>query len=128
MHLTSDKKHAELEITGAYDAAQLEILIHELSAVRAAMQPPIPACPPARDDGEDAAAARAQGDPMVQVAVMRDGNTRFWVRHGGLGWFGFNLPVERASVLANVILDLTNPHRQASELSSFRRRESDLFH
>ena len=128
MHLTSDKRLAQLEINGAYDAAQLEILIRELSEVRAAMEPPIPKAPPARSDGEDAAAIRAQGDPVVQVAVLRDGHTRFWVRHNGLGWFGFNLPVERASMLANVILDLTS-HREAGDsLAAFRRRQSDLYH
>src|SRR3954449_6276591 len=99
MHLTSDKKHAELEIRGTFDVAQLELLIRELSAVRAEMEPPVSASPPARE-GDDAAASRARGDPVVQVAVMRDGHTRFWVRHDGLGWFGFNLPVDRASQLA----------------------------
>src|SRR4051794_3019052 len=76
MHLTSDKKHADLEIRGTFDVAQLELLIRELSAVRAEMEPPVSATPPARE-GDDAAAARARGDPVVQVAVMRDGHTRF---------------------------------------------------
>jgi hypothetical protein len=128
MHLTSDKKLAELEINGAYDAAQLEILIQELSDVRAAMEPPIPKAPPPRPEGEDAAAIRAQGDPVVQVAVLRDGKTRFWVRHQGLGWFGFNLPVERASMLATVILDLTSDREAPEALAALRRRQSDLYH
>ena len=127
MHLTSDKKHAALEIRGTFDATQLELLIRELAAARAAMEPPIPATPPARE-GDDAAASRARGDPVVQVAVMRDGHARFWVRHDGLGWFGFNLPVERASQLASVILDMTNPGEQQSELARLKRRESDFYH
>jgi hypothetical protein len=65
----------------------------------------------------------------VQVAVMRDGLTRFWVRHSGLGWFGFNLPVERASTLANYILGLTGTRPPpAAEALRTRRRKSDLSH
>jgi hypothetical protein len=55
--------------------------------------------------------ATAGGDPRLQVAVMRDGLTRFWVRHEGLGWFGFNLPVERARTLAR---DACAPERFAA--------------
>jgi hypothetical protein len=77
---------------------------------------------------EDAAAARARGDPFVQVAVMRDGVTRFWVRHGGLGWFGFNLPVERANLLANYILDMTTQGERSVDLTRVKRRMSDLSH
>lgn len=127
MHVTTDKKHAELDIRGTFDVAQLEVLIRELAAVRASMEPAIPATPPARE-GDDAAASRARGDPVVQVAVMRDGHTRFWVRHDGLGWFGFNLPVDRASQLASVILDMTSAGEQQSELARLKRRHSDLYH
>ena len=79
-----------------------------------------------RDDGP--AAARAQGDPCVQVAVMRDGMTRFFVRHAGIGWFGFNLPVDRARTLANYILGLALPREQAREFFGRKRRESDSCH
>ena len=127
MHLTPDRKLAQLEISGNLDADQVGALIAELSAMRATMVPPVPKSPPGGHEEEDAAIARAQGDPVVQVAVMRDGHTRFWVRHDGLGWFGFNLPVERASVLANVILDMTN-HRAQPDLSAYKRRASDLYH
>ena len=128
MHLSDDKQHAALEIRGSYDAAQLEALIAELSALRGAMAPPVPALPPMTHNTEDAAAARARGDPCVQVAVMRDGVTRFWVRHGGLGWFGFNLPVERANLLANYILDMTSHGERSVDLTRVRRRQSDLSH
>ena len=59
---------------------------------------------------------------------MRDGVTRFWVRHGGLGWFGFNLPVERANLLANSILDLTSQGERSVDLTRVKRRMSDLSH
>jgi hypothetical protein len=129
MRLSEDKQRAELEIQGTFDAAKLETLIGQLSALRSAMVPPVPAMPPMTNNAEDAAAARARGDPFVQVAVMRDGLTRFWVRHGGLGWFGFNLPVERASMLATHILDITTSSRgHASDFAHVRRRESDVTH
>ena len=128
MQLSDDKQQAALDIRGRYDAAHLETLIAELSALRAAMAPPVPALPPMTNNTEDAAAARARGDPCVQVAVMRDGVTRFWVRHGGLGWFGFNLPVERANLLANYILDMTSPGERSVDLTRVRRRQSDLSH
>ena len=92
------------------------------------MLPAVPVMPPMTNNAEDAAAARARGDPCVQVAVMRDGVTRFWVRHGGLGWFGFNLPVDRANLLANYILDLTAPRERSIDLAQVRRRESDVTH
>ena len=127
MQLSHDKKHAEIEVRGAYDAAALESLITELARLRARMEPPIPGTPPPRES-DDIAATRARGDPVVQVAVMRDGQTRFWVRHDGLGWFGFNLPVERASQLASVILEMTGQPGGQGELARLRRRESDLYH
>ena len=128
MHLTDDKKQASLEIQGTYDAKGLEQLIAELSTLRGSMLPAVPVMPPMTNNAEDAAAARARGDPCVQVAVMRDGVTRFWVRHGGLGWFGFNLPVDRANQLANYILDLTAPRDRSVDLAQVRRRESDITH
>lgn len=128
MQLTDDKKHAALEIQGQYDVAGLEALIAELSELRAAMVPPVPTLPPMTNNSEDAAATRARGDPCVQVAVMRDGVTRFWVRHGGLGWFGFNLPVDRANLLAHYILDMAMPRGRPVDLSRVRRRQSDLSH
>jgi hypothetical protein len=64
----------------------------------------------------------------VQVAVMRDGMARFWVRHGGLGWFAFNLPVERARILAEYILGLTTPRAQMREFLGRKRRASDICH
>ena len=127
MQLSEDKKHADIDVRGSFDAARLESLITELAHLRARMQPPIPGTPPARE-ADDVAAIRARGDPVVQVAVMRDGQTRFWVRHDGLGWFGFNLPVERASQLASVILEMTGPPEGHGELARLKRRESDLFH
>lgn len=128
MQLSEDKTQAALEIQGQYDAAALEKLINELSDLRGAMSPQVPTLPPMTNNAEDAAAARARGDPCVQVAVMRNGVTRFWVRHGGLGWFGFNLPVDRATFLANYILDLTTPRENSVDLSSVKRRQSDLSH
>lgn len=128
MQLSEDKTQAALEIQGRYDAAALEKLINELSVLRGAMSPQVPTLPPMTNNAEDAAAARARGDPCVQVAVMRNGVTRFWVRHGGLGWFGFNLPVDRATFLANYILDLTTPRENSVDLSSVKRRQSDLSH
>ena len=128
MQLSPDKKQAALDIQGVFDAGAIENLIAELSQLRAAMSPAIPAMPPMTNNTEDAAAARARGDPFVQVAVMREGVTRFWVRHGGLGWFGFNLPVDRANLLANCILDLTSPRERSVDLTRVKRRHSDLSH
>jgi hypothetical protein len=128
MHLSEDKQQAAIEVQGSYDAAGLESLITQLSALRSAMIPAVPALPPMTNNAEDAAAARARGDPFVQVAVMRNGVTRFWVRHGGLGWFGFNLPVERATMLANYILDVTSPREGLADAARAKRRQSDLSH
>src|SRR4051812_28537611 len=120
MQLSEDKTRASLDLEGAYSARELEDLILQLSALRSAMEPPIPPTPPAANDSEDAAASRARGDPCVQVAVMRGGLTRFWVRHAGLGWFAFNLPVERANLLATYILETTNPNGRGVDLAQVR--------
>lgn len=128
MQLSDDRQQASLEINGTYDAADLEGLIAQLSALRAAMTPPVPPTPPMTQLSDDAALPRAKGDPFVQVAVMRNGMTRFWVRHVGLGWFGFNLPVERASLLAHCILDMTAPRERSIDLARVRRRHTDVSH
>lgn len=128
MRVSEDKLVATIDLQGAYRADEVEKLIADLSALRAKMLPAVPMTPcPGASDG-DPAAARAGGDPCVQVAVMRDGLTRFWVRHEGLGWFGFNLPVERARTLAQYILGLALPREQAREFFGRKRRSSDFQH
>ena len=129
LQVMDDKQHAVLDVRGTYSATDIERLISQLSEARAQMLPSVPTAPPASGCPEDIAATRAGGDPCVQVAVMRDGLTRFWVRHAGLGWFGFNLPVERASTLANYIVGVTSG-REPPPGDSFatRRRKSDTCH
>ena len=128
MRIADDKLRATIEVQGTYTASEIEGLIGKLSALRAQMLPGVPMAPGDRDPELAPAAERAHGDPTVQVAVMRDGLTRFWVRHEGLGWFGFNLPVERARALAQYVLGLSMPHQQARDFHGLKRRASDLWH
>jgi hypothetical protein len=128
MRVSGDKLIATVEIHGEYRAGEMERLIEELSAMRARMLPEVPLSPGAEGREGDPGAARAAGDPCVQVAVMRDGMTRFFVRHAGIGWFGFNLPVERARTLAQHILGLALPRGEARKFFGRKRRESDPFH
>jgi hypothetical protein len=128
MRVSEDKQSATVEIQGTYCAEDIEGLIGKLSALRAQMLPAVPMSPGDGAREPEPAAARAGGDPCVQVAVMRDGLTRFWVRHEGLGWFGFNLPIERARTLAQYILGLALPAEQEREFHGLKRRASDLSH
>ena len=128
LQVNDDKERAALEVRGSFTAAEVEKLIAQLSELRSTMTPSVPVAPPMGCCPDDAAASRAGGDPCVQVAVMRDGLTRFWVRHAGLGWFGFNLPVERASTLATYILGVTNKREVSADPFHTRRRKSDLSH
>ena len=128
MRVSEDKLSATLEVQGTYCADEIEALIGKLSALRAQMLPGVPMAPGEGSRDGEPAAGRAGGAPCVQVAVMRDGLTRFWVRHEGLGWFGFNLPVERARTLAQYILGLAMPREQAREFHGLKRRASDLSH
>jgi hypothetical protein len=125
MRVSEDKQVVTVEVHGTYRAHEVEALIERLSESRAQMLPAVPLSPGVEGDP---AASRAQGDPCVQVAVMRDGMTRFFVRHAGIGWFGFNLPVDRARTLAQYILGLALPREQAREFFGRKRRESDSFH
>ncbi|HET9579560.1 MAG TPA: hypothetical protein VFP44_17135 [Usitatibacter sp.] len=126
MRISKDKLSATVELQGDYCADEIEELIRQLSALRAQMLPAVPMAP--GDGNRDPVAGRAGGDPRVQVAVMRGGVTRFWVRHEGLGWFGFNLPVERSRTLAQYILGLSTPREQARQFHGLKRRASDLSH
>ena len=128
MRVSKDKLGATVEIQGTYRADELEKLIADLASLRAQMLPAVPMSPGAEGRDDDPAACRAEGDPCVQVAVMRDGMTRFFVRHAGIGWFGFNLPVDRARTLAHYILGLALPREQAREFFGRKRRESDSCH
>ena len=128
MRVSEDKLSATVEVQGTYSAHEIEALIAKLSALRSQMLPGIPMSPADAQRECDPAAGRAGGDPCVQVAVMRDGLTRFYVRHEGLGWFGFNLPVERARTLAQYIMGLSLPHEQARDFHGLKRRASDLSH
>ena len=128
MRVSEDKLSATIDVEGTYCAEEVEGLIGTLSALRAQMLPAVPMAPGCGMPDRDPAASRAAGDPCVQVAVMRDGLTRFFVRHEGLGWFGFNLPVERARTLAQYILGLAMPGEQSREFHGLKRRASDLSH
>ena len=128
MRISEDKLSATIEVQGTYGADEIERLIGKLSALRAQMLPAVPMAPGDGSGECDPAAERAGGAPCVQVAVMRDGLTRFWVRHEGLGWFGFNLPVERARTLSHYILGLSMPREQARQFHGLKRRASDLPH
>lgn len=128
MRVSEDKLSATIEVQGTYRADEIQELIGKLSALRAQMLPAVPMVPGDGSRGREPAAERAGGDPCVQVAVMRDGLTRFWVRHEGLGWFGFNLPVERARTLAQYILGLAMPRERARDFHGLKRRASDLSH
>jgi len=128
MHVSPDKQVATIDLHGSYCAEEMERLIEQLSALRAKMEPAVPMSPGDGPIERDPAAARAAGDPCVQVAVMRDGMTRFYVRHEGLGWFGFNLPVDRARTLAQYILGLALPREQAREFFGQKRRATDVSH
>lgn len=128
MRISEDKLSATIEMQGTYGAEEIEGLIANLSALRAQMQPAVPMAPGDANRERDPAVGRAGGDPCVQVAVMRDGLTRFWVRHEGLGWFGFNLPVDRAKTLAQYILGLAVPREQAKDFHGLKRRASDVSH
>jgi len=128
MRVSEDKQSATIEVQGTYCADEIEGLIGKLSALRAQMLPGVPMAPGDASREREPGSERAGGDPCVQVAVMRDGLTRFWVRHEGLGWFGFNLPVERARTLAQYILGLAMPREQAREFHGLKRRASDLSH
>jgi hypothetical protein len=128
LKVSDDKQNAAIEIDDTYSAIELEKLIEALSSVRATMLPAVPMAPATTIPSDDPAAARAQGDPCVQVAVARDGLTRFWVRHAGLGWFAFNLPVERAHMLAEYILSLTTQRERREEFLGQKRRDSDVMH
>lgn len=128
MHLSEDRQSAAIDIRGRFRADEVEALIGQLTELRAQMLPGVPLAPSEIRRADDPAAGRAGGDPRVQVAVMRDGLTRFWVRHEGLGWFGFNLPVERARTLAQYILGLAAPRSHAREFHELKRRAQDLSH
>src|SRR5207244_3809249 len=56
MEISADKQHVTLRIQQTYDAAGLEALIAQLTEARAALEPAVPAFPPSREEGEDAAA------------------------------------------------------------------------
>ena len=128
MQVSEDKTAATLDLRGTYRADEMERLIEELCALRAQMLPAVPMSPGAETRSQDPAAVRAVGDPCVQVAVMRDGVTRFWVRHDGLGWFGFNLPVDRARTLAQYILGVASPRTELRDFHGLKRRASDVRH
>ena len=128
MRISEDGRSAAIEIKGNYRADDVEALIGRLAELRARMLPGVPMAPSECERADDPAAGRAGGDPCVQVAVMRDGLTRFWVRHEGLGWFGFNLPVERARTLAQYILGLAAPRSPARDFHELKRRAQDLPH
>ncbi len=86
------------------DAPSLDRLISELSVMRSDMQPPVRALLPSLSDkSSNGVIVTMEDSPTMQLAVLRDGRIRLWVRSSGFGWLAFNLDMRGVGTLCDWI-------------------------
>lgn len=106
MKASDDKMSAKLSIAGTYSSSQLETLITELLILRANLLPEVPLEPPKKSDDPALHTSNisVQDNPHWQARPLRDGRIRMYLRHAGLGWMVFNLPVDQACTFRDFLI------------------------
>lgn len=112
MQLTDDKTVASLEITGTFDAVQLEALMRQLALLRAQMEPAVPG---KRAELGDDGAVLVEDKPTLHIGLRRQGGFRLWLRHRGYGWLAYQLDERSATGMAAFVLERSG----ASEVVDF---------
>lgn len=92
---------ATITIEGQHNATQIENLIYELSKARAQMEPGVPF--DYRLSEKDAIIGIHE-NPYFQIARLRDGTIRFWMRHSGIGWLCYTVPVDQARAARDYLI------------------------
>lgn len=100
-----DGKVADVLISAAMTARDLETLLADLAVARASMDPPVPFEPPTRHDLPDAdQRISEQEKPYFQARALKDGRIRIYMRHMGFGWMIFNLAPDAAASLRDYLI------------------------
>ena len=102
MNLDASGEHAKVHVDEEFDAQGVQALMTELTRLRARMSPAYPATPPS-----DTASLAADECPFA-VRVDARGECRFWIRHPGLGWISWSMPVDAMLPLADLFRHATS--------------------
>lgn len=101
MNLSNDNQKLHLKIDSELTAGEVESLIVQLSNLRGEMTPPVP------NDRADIENAFLQEDPYIDVKPLRNGDIRIWFRTTGIGWIAFNLCIQNALTMRDLLITAT---------------------
>lgn len=123
MELSNDASTATIDLSGALTAEQLEAVIRQLIELRSRMTPAVPRTLPKLSEAPDASAhCLVQEDPDISLALRADGGFRFWLRHSGLGWLAFHLPVRTVVGMRDYISERT---REVDRVDLVRKQPTE---
>lgn len=113
MEISKDKTSLRLAIDHTLNAEALDKLITQLALVRMQLKPEVPINARAEENPPN---VMTMDDPYCQVAALKDGRIRIWLRSPGFGWQVFNLPAHKARGIAQYIMSRTVDESPASNL------------
>lgn len=108
MNFLEDNTKLQLSIDGTFTATELETLITKLAIARSKLKPAISNEPPTLETKEEDLPTYAhQTDPTFAIGKTTDGSINMWLRHEGLGWLIFTLPIDKAFILRDWLTNST---------------------
>lgn len=116
MNLQTDGRLATIELSEQLDAHGVEQLIVKLGTLRASMQPEVTELPPGATPYPADRSVLQSLDAGAQVAQLRSGGFRFWMRNMGIGWCAYEVPDKTAAVIARYIASRVPEHFGAIDL------------
>lgn len=103
MELKKDAEGRLVLFGQAFNAQQLDHLLHQVAQARGDMRPPV-----AEDSAEfeDSFPITIQIDPTIELRIDEDGLVELAYRHNGFGWLGFALSLRNAALLRDKLAEL----------------------
>lgn len=129
MKLSSNKESLHISISGDLDVEAVETLIVQLVTKRASMLPEVPNSPPTLEGtAHHEPLISMMNNPSFQIALLQNGEFRFWLHNPGLGWLAFNMPYENSCVIRDYLIANTPKTKPRPNLIGQQQRERDLPH
>lgn len=107
MELTREGASLKVAIDATLSTAEIDVLIGNLAKLRAFMDPPVPFDAPTSENTDPTRELQIQDDPYMALKKVKGGAVRIWLRSGGTGWHGFQLPPKKAAWLRNGLIHFT---------------------
>jgi len=126
--LSNNNEVLDISINKSLSTVEVESLISDLAEFRAKMEPAVPMDRPGCGSKEGSKNVMLQDEPTIIAKLLKDGQTRFWLRSHGLGWLVFNFTVSQSIMLRDFFIANTSESDGAPSLFSDDRGNSGPTH